>query len=88
MPKETEMLVLLSYTYTLAKIILILSYMTWCLYIIISINFMTRFFIKYNATTKQYDGYGYDGNELLCDHRYSGLLMAVTIKVIIFLSCQ
>lgn len=71
------MLVLLSYTCTLAKILLILSYMT-----------MTRFFIKYNATTKQYDGYGYDGNELLCDHRYSGLLMAVTIKVIIFLSCQ
>lgn len=47
---------------------------------------MTRFFIKYSATTKQYDGYGYDGNELICDHRYSGLLMAVTIKVIIFLS--
>lgn len=48
---------------------------------------MTRFFIKYSATTKQYGyGYGYDGNELICDHRYSGLLMAVTIKVIIFLS--
>lgn len=45
---------------------------------------MTRFFIKYNATTKQYDGYAYDGNELLSDHRYSGLLMVVTIKVIIF----